>query len=76
MGNKYFWSDLNQGSPTSGPWTGISCQISGSIRLEIKCAISVRRSNYPKTIPPFPVLEKTVFHEICPWCEKGLGLLT
>ena len=30
-----------QGSPTSSLWVGTSCQISGSIRLEIKCPINV-----------------------------------
>ena len=30
-------SYLDQGSPTSRPRTGTSCQISGSIRLEVKC---------------------------------------
>ena len=41
-------------SPTSGPWTGASCQIRGGIRLEIKYTISVMCLNYPETIPSYP----------------------
>ena len=43
---------LGQGSPTSRQWTGTSCQISGSIRLEIKCTINVMCFNHLETIPP------------------------
>ena len=42
---------LEQGSPTSEPWTSTSCQISGGIRLEIKCTINVICLNHPQTIP-------------------------
>ena len=45
---------LEQGSPTSGPQTGASCQIARSIRLEIKCIINVMSLNHPKTIPLTP----------------------
>ena len=43
-----------QGSPTSGLWTSTSCQISGSLRLEIKCTVNVTRLNHPQTIPFTP----------------------
>ena len=38
---------VRQGFPNSGPWTGTFCQISSSIRLEIKCIISVLCLNHP-----------------------------
>ena len=67
---------LTQGSPVSGLQTGISCPFSSSIRLEIKCAVSVMHLNHLKTIPPTPpVGGKIVFHEIGPWCQKGWGPL-
>ena len=40
---------------TSGLWTGSSCWISGSIRLEIKYSINVMHPNHPKTTPSSPV---------------------
>ena len=54
-----------QGSPTSGPWTGPSCQISGGIKLEIKCTINIMCTNHPQTIPS-QVFGKTVFHKTGP----------
>ena len=43
---------LEQGSPTSGPQTGPSRQISSSVRLEIKDTRNVMCLNHPETIPP------------------------
>ena len=37
---------LIEGSPTFGSQTGTSCQISSSIRLEIKCIINVMYLNH------------------------------
>ena len=45
---------LEQGSPTTGPQTGASCQITSSIRLEIKCIINVMLLNHLETIPFYP----------------------
>ena len=58
-----------QGSPTSGPWTGPSCQISGGIRLEIKCTTNIMCLNHPQTIPS-QVFWKTVFHKTGAWYQK------
>ena len=57
---------IEQGSPTSGPWTGTSYQIISTIRLEIKCTINVMCLNHLKIILP-KVLGKTIFHETGPW---------
>ena len=65
---------LYQGSPTSGPWTNTCCQISGSIRLEIKCTINVMCLNHPQTISLLSVSGRIVFHEISPWYQKCWGL--
>ena len=46
---------LEQGSPTSGPQTDASCQITSSVRLEVKCVINVMSLNHPKTIPLTPL---------------------
>ena len=55
---------LGEGSPTCGSQAGTSCQISISIRLEIKCTVNVMCLNHPQTIPPLPlVCGKIVF----PW---------
>ena len=45
---------------TSSELTGTSCQISGRLRLEIKCTINVIHLKYPETIsyPPTPNLRK------------------
>ena len=32
-------------------WTGTPCQISGGIRLEIKCTVNVIQLNLPETCP-------------------------
>ena len=45
---------LEQGSPTTKSWTGTSCQISGGIRLEIKCTINVMCFNHPEIITSTP----------------------
>ena len=53
-----------------------SRQMSGGIRLEIRCATDVMRLNHPQTIPrPCPARGKTVFHETYPWYQKGWRLL-
>ena len=49
---------MEQRSSTFGPWTGISCQTSSGIRLEIKCTINVICLNCPETIPPPLSVEK------------------
>ena len=43
-----------QGTPTSRLWTSTSCQISGRIRLEIKCTVYVMYLNQSKAMPPTP----------------------
>ena len=43
---------------------GTSCQINGSIRLDIKCTINAICLNHSETISPLLVLGKIVFHEI------------
>ena len=65
---------LEQGSPTSGPQTGPSRQISSSVRLEIKETINVmlessRNHTSPPTPSPPPSME-IVFHEAGPWYQK------
>ena len=60
-----------QESPNSRPWTSTFCQISSSIRLEIKCTINVMLLHHPETIPPTPVHGKTFCHEIDLWCPSG-----
>ena len=42
---------VRSGVPTSRSWTSTSCQISGSIRLEIKCRVNVMSLNHLKTTP-------------------------
>lgn len=49
------------GVPTFGPWTGTSCQISGGIRWEIKCAVNVMSLNHPQTIHPSQPMQKLSF---------------
>lgn len=61
------------GSPTSRPWTSTSCQINGSIRLEIQCAINVMGMNYPETIPPLPSPWKDSSTKLVPGAEKAGG---
>ena len=43
-------SVIHQVFPTSRLWTGTSCQISSSIRLEIKCTINIMHLDHPKPI--------------------------
>lgn len=67
----FVYNVLDQGSLTSRPWTGTSCQISGGVRLDINCMISVMCLNHLETIPPAPLVGgKIVFHEISSWCQK------
>ena len=54
---------LDQGSPTSRPQTDTSCQISSSMRLEMKYTVNVVLLNHPQTItapttPQPPSMEK------------------
>ena len=63
------------GSPTLGPWTGTSQQISNSIILNIKCTINIIHLNHSETTSSTPVHGKIVFHEIGPWCQKCWGSL-
>ena len=58
---------VDQGSPSSGLWIGTSCQVSGSIRSEIKGTINVMFLNHLRTTPfPTLVCGKTVFQETGP----------
>ena len=41
-------------SPSSRRWTRTSCPIGSSIRLEIKCTVTIMCLNHPETIPPTP----------------------
>ena len=66
---------LNQGSPTPRPWTSTSCQISGSIRLEIKGTIGVMCLNHLNPTHPAPDHGETVFHKTGSGCQKGWGPL-
>ena len=50
-------------------------QISGSVRLEIKCTINVMCWNHAETFSPPSVRGKLAFHESGPWCRKAWGLL-
>ena len=43
---------------------GTSCQINGSIRLDIKCTINAICLNHSETISPPLVFGKIIFHEI------------
>ena len=43
-------------------------QVSGSI-------IEVMYLNHPQTIPPCHLMEKMIFYETVPWCQKGWGPL-
>ena len=48
----------------TSPYIGVPSQISGGIRLQIKCTINVMPLNHPETTPlPPQVCGKTVFHE-------------
>ena len=62
-------------SPTARRWTGIYCQISSNIRLQIKCSVKVMGLSHPLAIPPLLVHGRIVLHEIGPWCQNGWGLL-
>ena len=42
------------------------------ITTEIKPTIHVTRLNHPETTT-LPSIEKLVFHETSPWCQKGWG---
>ena len=65
-------NDLELGSLTLKLWTGISCQISSGIRLEIKCITNVMHSNHPETIPLYPW--KMVIRKTSAWCQERLGI--
>ena len=47
FGHEALIYSVRQGSPNSGLWTDTSCQISSSVRLEIKCTINVLCLNHP-----------------------------
>lgn len=64
---------LGQGSPTSRPRIGPSCQISGSIRWESKCSLSVIRTNHAETIPPAQACKNSLFCVTGPWSHKSWG---
>ena len=70
---KFLKNLLKQGSPTSGPWTDISCQISGSFRLEIKYTINVKCLNHPETIASNPRPLKTCLPQNQSLVPKRLG---
>ena len=65
---------MKMGSPVSGPWTGTSCQISGSIRLEINCTINEMCLNHPQPIPLHPqFMEKLSSSKSVPGAKKAGG---
>ena len=43
----------------------------GVIIIHINCKINVMCLNHPETITPTLVQGKAVYHETCPWCQKG-----
>ena len=49
------------------------CQISNSIRLQIKCTKNVMYFNHPKTITPNPGLWKSCLPAVGLWCQKCWG---
>ena len=72
----FVYNALDQGSLTSRPWTGASCQISSGVRLEIECTITVMCLDHLETIPPPPPAGgEIVFREISSRCQKGWGPL-
>ena len=72
----FILSSLRQGSPASRLWTSTSCQISGSVKLEIQHTINVMCLNHPEIITLPLVHGKIVFHKISLWCQKGCGPLS
>ena len=60
----YFLDCVYQASPISRLQTNTSYQISGGVRLEIKCSINVMSLSHPETIPCPLVCENIVFHEM------------
>ena len=55
---------LNTGVSNLQAQIGTSCQINGSIRLDMKCTINAICLNHSETISPPLVLGKIIFHEI------------
>ena len=64
--------DSRTGVPNLRTVDQYPCKITSSIRLEIKCTMTVIDFN-PETIPPTQVCRKAVFHATGPWCQKGWG---
>ena len=62
-----------QGSPTSRPQTHTSCQISGSITLEIKCTINAMCLNHLQTTPSTLGPWKNCLPQNWPLVPKCLG---
>ena len=62
---------VEQGSPASEPWTGIPCEISGNIRLEIKYIINVMALNHHETTPAAPSVEKLSSMNLAPGAKKA-----
>ena len=62
---------LYQWSPSSG----IQCLMiwgrDDAIIIEMKCTINVNTWIILKSSPPPLIQGKVVFHETCPWCQKG-----
>ena len=67
----FYWRALalEQGSPTSRPQIGTPCQISGNIRLEIKCTINIMCLNHPPNHLP-QSFEKLSPMKLDPGAEK------
>ena len=57
---------LQQGSPTSEPWTSTTGETSSGIRLEIRSPINVMGSNHPETIPALQSMEKLSSMKLVP----------
>ena len=77
-GPTWLWL-FSSGAPTQPlGWgqVGTACQVSSSIRLEIKCTNECDTLESPWNHPPHRlVCGKIVFHETGPWCQKGWGPL-
>ena len=65
---------LTPGRTARGEWQAIK-----QVKLHLLLCIPPHNSHYglnhPPPIPPHPPGGKTVFHETCPWFQKGWRLL-
>ena len=87
LNNERLGNGLEQGSPTPGPRTGTGLwpvrnraaqqEVSGGRASEASSAAPHRSPSLTSPPEPFPPssVEKLVFHETGPWCQKGWGPL-